>query len=144
GQYRAAMIEARNALQQNPQDRSAILKLASILNELGSGKSAIKLLEPLAGDCNRNEALALARGYFLQHKNQSALDTLDTHSKRLHHATDKDALLLKAQAQLRLSLLDDAELTLTKTEGERTVETTLARIHLLQLRGDAETANVKL
>jgi tetratricopeptide (TPR) repeat protein len=117
GQYRAAIIEVRNALQKNPNDRVATLELASISNELGQGKSALKLLEPIAKVANREEALAIAQSYFLQRKFQSVLDYLSAQKQRLNLVDDAEACLLEARALLRLGRLSEAESQLSKLDA---------------------------
>lgn len=135
GQYRAAIIETRNALQKNPKDAAAIAKLADIMNELGQGKTAAKLLEPYAATASHDQALAMAQAFFLQHKYQSALDYLNANTNRLKLGGDVTANLIKARAELRLGMLDAASTTLQKLPPDNIAAgLELARLELQ--RGD--------
>jgi len=143
GQYRAAIIEARNALQQNPNNRAAITELAAILNELGQGKPAAKLMEPLAADASRAEALTLAQAYWLQHKYRSALDYLAQHEARLKLETDERALLIRARAELQLGNFDAAQALLAKISATNiTANIELARISAI--RGEREASDSRI
>lgn len=48
GQFKAAIIEARNALQANPNDLNAYISMARVYNRLGQSSQTIAILEPLA------------------------------------------------------------------------------------------------
>lgn len=133
GQFRAAIIEARNALQQNPQDRAAMAKFATILNELGQGKGALKVLEPITGDASREEALLIAQAYISQHKYQSALEYLNTNSERLKLKDDAAATLLVARAQTGLGQFDKAQANLDRLDANN-LEANIERGRLLLLR----------
>ncbi|MFT3929941.1 MAG: tetratricopeptide repeat protein [Spongiibacteraceae bacterium] len=139
GQYRAAIIEARNALQKSPNDRAAKLNLARIFVELGQGKAALNLLEPIAADANRDEALAIAQSYFLQHKFQSCLDYIATNSARLQSDSDQATMLLKARAQMRLNQTSAAQETLAKLSATD-VAVNLERERLARQQGDIATS----
>ena len=47
GQFQAAIIESRNALQSAPDDARGHISLAEVYIEIGQPKEATKLLEPL-------------------------------------------------------------------------------------------------
>jgi tetratricopeptide (TPR) repeat protein len=121
GQYRAAIIEARNALQKDPKNRAAIAHLGAIFNELGQGRTSTKIMEPLAADATRDEALIIARAHLIQHKYQSALDSLDTAAKRSVGKDSDGALLLRAQAQMGLGKIDEAQNTLASIANPSTL-----------------------
>lgn len=99
GQFRAAIIEANNAMRLAPEDAANAVKLAALLNDLGQGKQAAKLLEPLAAKGDRSVALTLAEAYLLQGKYQSALDYLGAAAARLKIADDHEVRLKIARAQ---------------------------------------------
>jgi len=143
GQFRAAIIEARNALQQNPNDRGALLALASIFNELGQGKPAIKLLEPIAKNASRSEVIAIAEAYLQQHKYHSTLEFLAAHEQRLNLADDADINLIKARAELGRANPDAAEKLLAKLD-KTNVQVGLVHAQLLQQRGEHEASNAEI
>lgn len=143
GQYRAAIIEIRNALQKNPNDSAALTKLATILNELGQGKSAAKLMEPFAATANHDQALVIAQAFFLQNKFQSTLDYLEANGSRLKLSDDVAANLIKARAELQLGKLDAASATLQKLPPENiAVGLELARLELQ--RGDNKASGDRI
>lgn len=75
-QYRAAIIEAKNILQKDPDNIDAKLIIARINIELGGISYASDLLEKI--DSPRTDAtLLLARSYMLQGKIKSTLKTLE-------------------------------------------------------------------
>ena len=109
GQFRAAIIEANNAIRLAPDDPAQKVKLAELLNEIGQAKQASKLLEPLAAKGDRNLALALTEAYLLQNKFQTARDYLSGASDRLHLAQDEEARLKLARAELGLGHYQQAQ-----------------------------------
>ena len=143
GQYRAAIIEGRNALQKDPKDRAAIAELASIFNELGQGKTALKMMEPLAADANRDEALIIARAYFLQHKYQSALDYMTATAARLPSQEDEATALLRAQNLIALGQTDSALNILTSIANPH-LSTQLEIVRAQRLHGDTETSQTRI
>jgi tetratricopeptide (TPR) repeat protein len=143
GQFRAAIIEARNALQQNPQDRAAMRGLAEIFNEVGQGKSATQVMQPLVNDASRDEALVLLRGWLLQRKFQSALDYYAANEARLNLANDSAARLLKARALLGLVQTAEAESILNTLDPNDTA-VQLEKARLLRLQGRSEDSRALL
>ncbi len=76
GQFRAALIEARNAIRMAPDRIDGHLQLAGIHNRLGDGRSAARILEPLLEQAPGRTALELAKAWNLQAKYRSTLDLL--------------------------------------------------------------------
>lgn len=76
GQYRAAMIEARNAIKQAPDDSTAYLLLAAIYNDLGDAERAAELLHRTPAGSEPDTELELAAAYLQQGKFRSAQETL--------------------------------------------------------------------
>jgi cellulose synthase operon protein C len=75
GQYRAALIEARNAASKSQQPQEALEVLASIYNQIGAHGAAIALLEKHAQQQYPLQLL-LAEAYLGQQKYQSAIKLL--------------------------------------------------------------------
>lgn len=143
GQYRAALIEARNALKHGSDSRAATLKLASLYRELGQIKTAQETLEKLGEATSREEALAMAHLYQLQRKYRSAIDFLDATGPRFDLANDPEAILIRATCNMELDNLDDAEalfLQLDKSD----VNVVLGQYKLLQKRGQTDAAEAEL
>lgn len=99
GQYRAAIIEARNATKLAANDSRGLLLEAQALNQLGQSKQTIKLLETKVDNADAATVGALAEAYIAQRKYQSALDLLNTQSTRLHTGNSAEWQLLIARAR---------------------------------------------
>lgn len=101
GQYRSAMLEARNAIQAEPANVSHVVRLAELFQEVGAHGRASELLEPWLDDHADFVALPLAKSYVEQGKQLSAMETLENYSA----ASSQEQLevaLIRAEA-LRLS-----------------------------------------
>ena len=81
GQYRAASIEARKALQEDGSNVEAHILLSRILMDVGQGKSAIIQLEQLSPAESKPAIyyLTLAEAYISRHKYYSAAEILEQH-----------------------------------------------------------------
>lgn len=143
GQYRAALIEARNALKHNPEDRAAILTLASLYRELGQIKTAHETLEKLGEASSRDEVLAMANSYLLQRKFRSAIDALEASTSRFDLANDAEANLIRATCNMEQGDLDAAE-RLFGALDKSNVDVALGQYRLLQKRGQVEAAEAEL
>jgi cellulose synthase operon protein C len=137
GQYRAAIIEARNAIDAAPHDTRGILELATLLNDLNQGKQALRVLEPLANNSDRAVVVARADALLAQGKFRSALDYLQA------HRSDDDTIQMRiAQAQASLGQTTEAAaafIALENSSQAATAKLQLARLRLQQ--GDSEAAN---
>lgn len=80
GQYRAAMIEARNALMQDPQNLKAQRRLSAIYNELGYSRSTLKLITQSDHLDDAQLILAKAQAYNHLHKYRSSLKLLSRYN----------------------------------------------------------------
>lgn len=143
GQFRAAIIEANNAIRLVPNDAAQVVKLAELFNELGQGKQASKLLEPFAAKGDQQVMLALAEAYLQQHKYQSALDTLSQATSRLNIANDEELRLKQARAQISLGEFDSAQPVLQALADSPKVGVN-ARLELARmafLQNDPDTGN---
>jgi tetratricopeptide (TPR) repeat protein len=146
GQYGAAAIEARNAMKLAPGDSAGILELAGLMNDLGQGKQASKLLEPIAASGDKTVVLAAAEAYLIQRKFRSALDYLQAQAERLKLQQDSAVRLKIARAQLGLGQYDAAA---TEFNALRDIPAVsgAARLGLAELdlrRGDAEAGAAAL
>lgn len=80
GQYRAAFLEVRNAIQKEAGNVQHALALADLYNEVGAGERASELLKPWQQDYRAEVSLTLAEAYVLQGKHLSARETLAAYS----------------------------------------------------------------
>jgi len=107
GQFRAAMIEAKNAIQNAPDNVDANVLLAGILNELGDAKGASKHLESFAGTPNELYYMKLAQAYLLRGKYKSTLDIL-AENESLSETNLENFYLYKARALYAQGKIEDS------------------------------------
>ena len=145
GQYRAAIIESRNAIQQAPQDINGYVLLAGIYNKLGSGKQSIELLEQYQGKQSSEYILTLAEAYLIRGKFKSAL-TLLLENPASAEGTSSQYSLLKARAHTGMLQTAQAEsiyLELLQKDPSN-IEALLRLAEQDILSKDFESANSKL
>lgn len=104
GQFRAALIEGRNAIQKTPQSAQAHIALANIYLELNQAEPALKLLEEVPKDEQSSLPFIVAKTKALigRGKFQSALDFVKASSV----TGAPEIALLEAQALHGLGELD--------------------------------------
>lgn len=107
GQFQAAIIESRNAIQSAPDDLRGYISLANIYIEIGQPKEAINLLEPFDGS-SADFYLTQAKAYLRSGKLRSAGDTLAA-DVAVFAARQIDYELLKAELEYARGRLDEAE-----------------------------------
>lgn len=78
GQLRAAMLEAKNAIQLTPDAPGPYITLAKILNQTGAFASTISLLEPRV-EAMPAVATELAEAHYAIKKYRTALNIIETH-----------------------------------------------------------------
>ena len=111
GEYKAAIIQIKNAIQKDPKDLAARILIARAYLKLENGASAEKELS-LARRHGADESfflVPLGRAYLLQGKYDKVLDRLRTGSG--DHDREADILILRGQAHLAkrsLGLADGA------------------------------------
>ncbi len=133
GQFRAAIIEATNAINTDPEGVQYPVAMAEIYNELGAGRRASELLEDYAGEFPQEVALTLAEAYLLQGKFLSTEETLAGFSPRTTEEDRRKELYLADALRLRGSL-EDSEAAyralLQEYEGDLEIELRLAENHI--------------
>lgn len=91
GQLKAAMLEARNIIQLQPEHAQGYIILANIYNELGVSSAVQKLLEPKL-EALPEVSTELAEAYLHGKKYRSALNVIEQHP-----ATDSEGLQRQAK-----------------------------------------------
>ncbi len=104
GQFQAAIIESRNAMQAGPGDERGPVSLAKIYLELGQPRAATRLLEQFEGT-SPGYVLALAEAYSKTGKYRSASETLGKAQLPDHQ---KEANLILAQIAMARGEFDNA------------------------------------
>lgn len=146
GQFRAAIIEARNAMQLAPNDPATLVALATLLNDLGQGRQAIKLLEPIRAQNNTAVIHALGEAYLVEGKFQSALDFLRNAQQGQQLANDETLQYGIARALLGLGDLEQARpaLQILRSSNQYGVPAQLRLAEIDLRRGDVESARTQL
>ena len=140
GQYRAAIIEARNAIDAAPNDARGPLELATLLNDLNQGKQAFLTLEKLGENNDKAVILARADALLLQGKFRSALEYLQA-----HRSDDDEFRFRLAQAQAGLGQTTEAEntfATLVNSSHAVAAKLQLARMNFQS--GNSDSGNALL
>ncbi len=144
-QYRAAIIEAQNARQQAPDNAGALLQFATILLDLGQGRDAAALLEPLADSGDPRITQALAQAYLQQNKFESTLRLIDA-TTSTGRDSDPRLLRLRGEALLGLRRHDEAAQVLRKAEAfpQEALAAQLAQVRLDVMKGNAAEARQRV
>lgn len=144
GQYRAAMIEIRNAFQLDPTSEAAIITSAKLNLRLGHAKQAYRQLESIKG-LTHLYFESLVEAYIQSRKYNSALATL-LQQESIFASTPIVQKLLTAQAYTGLRRYDDAEDLLAEVldlEPDN-LDAQLGEIRILITLGELETVEPRL
>ncbi len=143
GQYRASMLEAKNAIQKNPSDSQGYLVLAKIYNSLGAFGATQSLLEPVVKKMPET-SLALASAYVETRKYRSALNTLADVNPSDKHGDDafqKELLAARANIYLGDSKALEKSLTALHSFADKNVAVKLLDAEILVAQGKLEAVN---
>lgn len=150
GQLRAAMLEARNAIQLQPESPSGYITLANIYNQVGAYSSTQKLLEPVQ-ETMPQVGLELAEAYVATKKQRSALNLLNKHPASATEPAEQLRLLsLRARAYIALGDKSGYEKNLqalrdlASTEPRATAEADYVEASYLLSQGQSEAASKAL
>lgn len=104
GQYKAAIIEYKNAVKKSNGDINAFLQYSMMLNGLGQHPAALSMLEQVTGDKSQAYYLELGRTYQKMRKYFSVDDVIETNL----NASEPEVQLLLAENNLGKGNLDQA------------------------------------
>lgn len=142
GQYRAAIIEARNAIRQQPDDPGGHLLLAGLYNQLGHPRQALEVLDQAASSPEPDLALERAEAQLQLQRHRSAHDTLadifdQVEGQRGHRWQRLQALALAGSGELNIARQLLLELLETSEAARAQIE--LARLELAAGKPDEAT-----
>lgn len=142
GQLRAAMLEARNAIQLAPASPDAYIALAKILNETGSYASVITMLGSVV---EKLPAVSgeLAAAHIASKKYRTALDVMQSHPADENNAALKyQQAFLTVQANVALGEKEAAEQSLAqfRTLPESDADAKYLHSSMLLAQGQTEQA----
>ena len=109
GQYKAAIIEAKNALQKAPLELTSNLLMARILLEIGQPQAALEQLKKIKGNREANYVLATAETFIALTKYNSAERLLEKNEALLTSSNQIRYLDLFIQSQLGQANIDKAQ-----------------------------------
>lgn len=146
GQYRAAMLEAKNAIQKDPKNPDGYILLARIYNQVGAYASTQKMLESVIKKMP-SVSLELADAYVSSKKFRSAVNVLSDFDISKASADDQArAQVLIARSQIHLgdkAGYEQALAALQKIPGKQDDAIFIESEYLVS-QGRAEEAQTKL
>lgn len=146
GDFQAAVLELKNALQQQPDNPSARFMLGEVYLRTGDGTSAEKEFER-AVEAGMNAAavqMPLARAWLLQNSYEELLDKLTVPDKgQSNRAT---VLAMRGRAYLGLGRVSQAEAAFEEALGsdDQSVDALVGLARVALARQDTETAQTYL
>src|SRR6187551_3673222 len=146
GQYRAAIIEAKNAMQLMPESPDGYIALSRIYNEIGSYPAVQNLLE-LVVKKNPQVATELANAYYLNRKHLTAINTVTSYPADAASPEDKQRQAwIKAMSNISLGNKDGYELALAelKALGGTEADIKYVEANYLISKGEIEKAQAAL
>lgn len=146
GQYRAAMLDAKNAIQKNPADAKGYIALAEIYNALGAYAGTQSLLTPVVEKLPE-VSLQLAIAHIETRKYRSALNVLNDYKSEkvsAEQAFQKEYLLARCYIFLGDRAAFEKSLAGLKANKDKYVKTELLESEFLVSQGQQEAALVKL
>lgn len=149
GQYRAAMIESRNALQNDPNNTDAKLLLANVYNQLGRSKQALEILNSIqTKDLTDSPRVILSKltAYENLNKFDSSLSLINKYANVDFGKEQFDLLVHKAKAQMGSKQLSEAEATLKSAQAltvnstNKAAKLSLAKARIELIKNDPDKA----
>ena len=143
GQLRAAVLEAKNAVEKDPKNPQGYILLAKIYNQLGSYAGTQKMLE---GSVKKmpEVALELADAYFANKKYRSAINVLTDFNTDALSAEDKirkQVLLARSAIYLGDANVYSAAFAALTPIAEAKSDLTLLEAESLVAKGQIEDAS---
>ena len=142
GQYRAAIIEAKNAIQLMPSAPGGYVSLAQIYNEIGAHETAQKLLSSVVEQLP-SVATELANSHYLNKKYLSAINTITTYpADDSHQENRRRQFWLNAMSNIYLGNKDGYEAALNEfvASGGSDSEVKFITANYLLSKGEIENA----
>src|SRR5688572_27091437 len=146
GQYRAAIIEAKNVVQLMPESPDGYIALARIYNEIGSYTAVQNLLE-LVVKKNPQVATELATAYYLNKKYLTAINTVSSYPADAGNPEDKQRQAwISAMSNISMGNTDGYELALAelKALGGQEADIKYVEANYLISKGEIEKAQAAL
>jgi tetratricopeptide (TPR) repeat protein len=133
GQFRAAIIEARNGMRSAPQQVDCYVQTMSLYNQLGFYRNTLELLPRVPETADPDVVLQKARALIGIKKYRSALEELRTIATHLELEQSSYFQLYLGEAQAGLGQLDDARLSLQQAASGAAGEQAMLEIARISL-----------
>ncbi len=146
GQFRAAIIEAKNAIQLMPDAADGYISLARIYNEIGAGAATQSMLSPVV-DKLPEVATELANALFLNRKYLTAINTVTTYPADSSRPEDRQRQAwLSAMSNIYLGNTDGYESALKEfiDIGGKDTDAKYITANYLMSKGEIEKAKATL
>lgn len=146
GQYRAAMIEAKNAIQLQSDSPEGYISLAQVYNEIGAYAATQDLLNPVVKTIPA-VATELARAYYFNGKYLSAINTINSHPADASNSAERlRQLWVLAMSNIYLGNKDGYEQDLADYQkaGGSEAEANYIRANYELSKGEIEKAKTTL
>lgn len=146
GQFRAAIIEAKNAIQLQPSSPDGYVALAQIYNEIGAHEAAQTMLSEVVVQLPA-VATELANSHFLNKKYLSAINTVTTYPANVDDVASKQRQLwLNAMSNIYLGNKDGYEAALNElnASGGKDADMKFITANYLLSKGEIENAKSAL
>ncbi|WP_049631525.1 tetratricopeptide repeat protein [Cellvibrio sp. pealriver] len=146
GQYRAAIIEAKNAIQLMPESPEGYISLARIYNEIGASSATQSMLSPIV-DKLPEVSTELANAHFLNRKYLTAINTITSYPADASRQEDRQRQSwLNAMSNIYLGNREGYEIALKEfvAVGGKESEAKFITASYLVSKGEIENAKVVL
>jgi tetratricopeptide (TPR) repeat protein len=146
GQFRAAMLEAKNAIQKNPNDSQGYIVLSKIYNQLGVYPATQSMLESVIKKMPE-VTLPLAEAYVASKKYRSALNILGNYTPAqsdLEAQAKKQILMARSSIYLGDNASFEKSLAELKALNNKKDDVTMLEAEALLAQGKHEAISAKL
>jgi tetratricopeptide (TPR) repeat protein len=146
GQYRAAIIEAKNAIQLTPESPEGYISLAQIYNEIGANGAAQSMLLSVVEKLPA-VSTELANAHFLNRKYLTTINTVTTHPADASRPEDRlRQAWLTAMSNIYLGNKDGYEAALKEfvALGGKEADVKFITAHFLISKGEIERAKTAM
>lgn len=146
GQFRAAMLEAKNAIQKNPNDPQGYLVLSKIYNQLGAYPATQSMLETVIKKMPE-VTLPLSEAYVANKKYRSALNILGGYNpaqEDVEAQAQKQILIAKSSIYLGDNLTLEKSLAELKKLNNKKADLAMLEAEALLAQGKYEGIGSKL
>lgn len=141
GQYRAAILEARNAVRLDPDNPESFRQLAAVYNTLGYYRSTLKIISEQLAQADLDTLLQKAAAFNALQKYRSSLDLLASHDTGNYSAEQLSQYhLLLGEALLGSGEREAGMEALGKTAGADATEAQLVTAHFAAIEGKVADA----